>query len=81
MKSLLDWRSYVSFALFAAGVLALLRGFGDHEEPMSRIQWFVQFFLSVSVAAIFLYAHYRFLKYCDKDKENYQKSDEGDTEL
>lgn len=49
MKVLLNWRYYIMIALFTVGFLAIARAFGNPAEPMSELEWFKQFLLSLSV--------------------------------
>lgn len=56
MKTLLNWRCNVLFALFVVGFLAVARAFGEPSEQMNDLEWFRQFIISLSVGAASFYA-------------------------
>lgn len=54
-------------ALFTVGFLAIARAFGEPAEPMSDLEWFKQFLLSLSVGGPCLYVLGRLIKRWERD--------------
>lgn len=56
MKVLSNWRYCLMVALFFIGLLALARAVSEPTEPMTDIEWFKQYILSLSVSGSSFYA-------------------------
>lgn len=56
MKTLFNWRQLVLSTLFIVGMIALMAAVGSPAGPADDLEWFRQFFLSLSIALPSFYA-------------------------
>lgn len=70
MKSLLNWRYYVLFAVFAAGMLLLAAAFGEPEDKaMGDIEWLLRVIALLCGSAVCFYVLHRCVKHwSEQDK-------------
>ena len=62
MKAIFNWRYYVVSALLAIAIISVARAAGEPSEPISEAQWFQQAALSLSIAALNIYALVRLVR-------------------